>query len=74
MKILDGKSLAKKIKDDVKLSIEHNAFINSTPAPKLAIVLVGNSPASLVYVTSKLKACNYVGIETELFHFDDNIN
>jgi len=74
MKILDGKSLALKIKNDIKLAIEQKSFLENSLPPKLAIIIVGNDPASLVYVAGKLKSCNYVGIKTELFQFEDDVS
>lgn len=74
MKILDGKSLALKIKEDIKLAIEQKSFTGNVLPPKLAIVLVGNNSASLIYVAGKLKSCNYVGIQTELFKFENDVS
>jgi methylenetetrahydrofolate dehydrogenase (NADP+)/methenyltetrahydrofolate cyclohydrolase len=73
MIILDGKSLSTKIKNDIKLSIQQTFFADGKLPPKLAIVLVGESPASLVYIAGKLKACDFVGIKTELFKFNENV-
>lgn len=39
----------------------------------MAILFVGNSLASMTYIRNKIKACKNVGIETQLFHFNDNI-
>ena len=69
--ILDGKELAKKVrlelKDEViKLKAEDN--IN----PKLAVIMVGNDPASQIYVRNKSKACDEIGIEFEEFILDEN--
>lgn len=63
--ILDGKAIAKKIRDE--LAIEVAEFIqNKGKAPKLAAVLVGEDPASQVYVRSKERACEKAGIESEV--------
>ncbi len=63
--ILDGKAIAKKIRDE--LAIEVAEFIqNNGKAPKLAAVLVGEDPASQVYVRSKERACEKAGIESEV--------
>lgn len=63
--LLDGKALAKTIKtelaDDVIEFIENNSTV-----PKLAAVLVGDDPASDVYVRNKRRSCEQVGIESEL--------
>ena len=39
--------------------------------PKLAVILVGNNPASLSYVTGKEKACAQVGMESELIRLPE---
>lgn len=63
--ILDGKAIAKQIRDE--LAIEVAEFIqNFGRVPKLAAVLVGDDPASQVYVRNKEHACGTVGIESEL--------
>lgn len=69
--ILDGKKLAKKIKDNLKIEVDklkENGII-----PKLAVIMVGNDPASSVYVKNKSKACKNVGVEFEEFLLDENI-
>lgn len=69
--ILDGKSLAEKIKIDLRnkvLEINEKGI-----KPKLAVVLVGEDPASLVYIKNKEKACNLVGIEFENYNLPSNV-
>jgi methylenetetrahydrofolate dehydrogenase (NADP+)/methenyltetrahydrofolate cyclohydrolase len=64
-KILDGKQLAQQIRSE--LSEEVIEFIqNNAVVPCLAAVLVGEDPASEVYVRNKRKACEAVGIESQL--------
>jgi methylenetetrahydrofolate dehydrogenase (NADP+)/methenyltetrahydrofolate cyclohydrolase len=64
-KILDGKQLAQQIRSD--LAEEVVEFIqNNAVVPCLAAVLVGEDPASEVYVRNKRKACEAVGIESQL--------
>lgn len=62
--IIDGKELAKEARFFIKEEIKKNGY-----TPKLAIVLVGENPSSLVYVKGKQKAAAEVGIETELYTF-----
>ena len=59
--IIDGKSIAKKIREEVALGV---AKIKTEKGitPKLCVVLVGEDPASLVYVGNKEKACAEVGM------------
>ena len=64
-KILDGKHLAQQIRSE--LAEEVIEFIqNNAVVPCLAAVLVGEDPASEVYVRNKRKACEAVGIESQL--------
>jgi methylenetetrahydrofolate dehydrogenase (NADP+) / methenyltetrahydrofolate cyclohydrolase len=64
-KILDGKQLAQQIRSE--LAEEVIEFIqNNAVVPCLAAVLVGDDPASEVYVRNKRKACEAVGIESQL--------
>lgn len=63
--ILDGKELSKKIKTQLKVEVE--TFKNKTgKTPKLAVVLVGDDPASAIYVKNKKNACKFVGITSEV--------
>lgn len=61
--IIYGKELAKKIRANLKIECEElkKKNINS----KLAVIMVGEDPASKVYVRNKSKACEEVGIEYE---------
>lgn len=64
-KILDGKQLAQLIRSE--LTEEIIEFIqNNGAVPCLAAVLIGQDPASEVYVRNKRKACEAVGIESQL--------
>ncbi|MCR5635002.1 MAG: bifunctional methylenetetrahydrofolate dehydrogenase/methenyltetrahydrofolate cyclohydrolase FolD [Lachnospiraceae bacterium] len=60
--IIDGKAISQAIKDEVKAKV---AELNSKGIyPCLAVILVGNDPASAVYVGNKKKACEYTGIKS----------
>ena len=61
-KIIDGKAISLAIKDELKEKVAEykNKGIDIT----LAVVKVGNDPASAVYVRNKEKACEYVGINS----------
>ena len=59
--IIDGKELAKKIRKNLR--IECDELKEKGIIPKLAVIMVGNNPASKVYVKNKSKACEDVGIE-----------
>lgn len=71
MVIIDGKELSKKIRGQVKEEVEN---LNKKGIyPKLAVIMVGEDPASKVYVRNKSKACNEAGIEYEEFILNENI-
>ena len=59
MKIIDGKALASEIRSNLKEKIA-----SSERKPGLAVVIVGNDPASQIYVRNKIKACGELGIRS----------
>lgn len=61
--IIDGKELAKHIREELKEEVTE--LKNAEIHPKLAVIMVGDDPASKVYVRNKSKACEDVGIEYE---------
>ena len=61
--IIDGKELAKKIRNNLRIDCEELKQKNIKS--KLAVIMVGEDPASKVYVRNKSKACEDVGIEYE---------
>lgn len=67
--IIDGKSLAKKIREELKE--ECNELKQKNINPKLAVIMVGNDPASKVYVRNKSRACNEIGIDYEEFILEE---
>ncbi len=77
--ILDGKLVSNQILNDVKDKIEGHIEVSESrlgyqiAKPSMAIVLVGNNPASESYVKGKLKACEKAGINHTLIRFDENI-
>ena len=61
--IIDGKQLAQKLRNEWKLRADR---LNAAGiAPGLAAVLVGDNPASKIYVRNKIKACHEIGIRSE---------
>jgi len=62
-KIIDGKALAQSIKENIALEVA--ALKEKGITPGLAVILVGDDPASKVYVNNKKKACAQVGIYSE---------
>lgn len=69
--LIDGKELAKKIRANLKIECEelNKEGIKS----KLAVIMVGDDPASKVYVRNKSRACEDVGIEYEEYILESNI-
>ncbi|MCI7322959.1 MAG: bifunctional methylenetetrahydrofolate dehydrogenase/methenyltetrahydrofolate cyclohydrolase FolD [Lachnospiraceae bacterium] len=59
---IDGKLISQQIKDELKEKVAALAAEGKTCA--LAVIQVGNDPASSVYVGNKKKACAYIGIES----------
>jgi len=69
-KIIDGKRVAQSVKEGIKKEIEERLQQGFRP-PGLAVVLVGNNPASEVYVNNKKKACELVGIVSTSYNLPD---
>lgn len=62
MILIDGKKISAEIKDELK--VKAAALKEAGKEACLAVILVGNDPASTVYVGNKKKACEYVGIKS----------
>ena len=69
--IIDGKALAKKIRQELK--VECDELKSKGINPKLAVIMVGDNPASKVYVRNKSRACDEIGIEYEEYLLQDDI-
>lgn len=70
-KILDGKSLARRIEEGLKTRVEIlKSKLGFTP--KLATILVGDFPPSITYVNMKKKACERIGLESEIVKMSEN--
>ncbi len=70
--MIDGKELAKKVRSNLKMECEDlkKKGIN----PKFAVIMVGDDPASKVYVKTKSKACDEIGVEYEEHILDAKIS
>ncbi|NLM36885.1 MAG: bifunctional methylenetetrahydrofolate dehydrogenase/methenyltetrahydrofolate cyclohydrolase FolD [Firmicutes bacterium] len=64
-KIIDGKALANQVKQQVKGKVDELAAVGIVPG--LAVVLVGDDPASQIYVRNKEKSCQELGIKSEVY-------
>ena len=84
LELIDGKKISAEIKDELKAEVEE--LKKQGKEACLAVVLVGDDPASAVYVKNKKKACEYIGVkslsyelpastsETELLELIDRLN
>ena len=71
MEIIDGKKLAKEIRE--KLKIECKEIKEKGINPKFAVIMVGNDKASQIYVKNKSKVCEEIGIECMEYFLNENI-
>ena len=72
MVVLDGKKTSNDIKEEIKITVSSMKNHGQRP-PHLAAVLVGNDGASLTYVGSKVRSCEYVGFDSTLIRLESNI-
>lgn len=68
--IINGKQIAADIKEELKVQVADLKTRGIHPC--LAVIQVGDDPASSVYVNNKKKACAYIGVESRAFHLDQN--
>ena len=71
MVLLDGKKTAQYLKEEIKATVGTLQGKNQRP-PHLAAILVGNDGASLTYVGSKVRSCEYVGFDSTLIQLEEN--
>ncbi len=70
--IISGKEISDQIKSEVKSEVE--ALTKEGIEPSLAVIIVGNNPASKVYVANKEKACEELGIRSFKYELSENIS
>jgi len=70
--IIDGKKISKIIKEEIKSDID--ILIQAGIKPHLTVILVGDNPASHIYVSMKEKACKKVGISSETIRLDKSVS
>lgn len=70
--LIDGKAIAAQIRAEVKAEVEAWVAAGHRP-PYLAVILVGDNPASAAYVRGKTQAAAEVGIASETRHFETSI-
>lgn len=71
--ILDGRAIAAKVKAAVKKDIDARKK-QGLPTPGLSVILVGDNPASATYVRHKQKACDLVGIQSQIHHLPKEVS
>ncbi|MBO4591576.1 MAG: bifunctional methylenetetrahydrofolate dehydrogenase/methenyltetrahydrofolate cyclohydrolase FolD [Eubacterium sp.] len=67
--IIDGKRISTELKDEIKANVA--ALKAKGIETTLAVILVGNDPASTVYVGNKKKACEYTGINSQSYELPE---
>lgn len=72
MLVLDGKALAETIKEELKQEVDQIRLAGGK-IPHLAAVLVGDNPASQVYVRNKVRSCEQVGFQSSLIRLPDDV-
>lgn len=70
-KIIDGKLISQQIKEELKEEVAR--YKEEGKECALAVIQVGNDPASTVYVSNKKKACAYIGIQSLSYELPENI-
>jgi len=69
-KIIDGKAIAAEVRSDIKQRISQRTA-DGLRAPGLAVILIGENPASEVYVRNKRRACEEAGILSQSYDLPD---
>lgn len=70
-KLIDGKQISTQIKEELKERVTE--LKEKGIVPCLAVVQVGNDPASCVYVNNKKKACAFIGIESLSYELEESV-
>ena len=72
-KILDGNALAKSLRQQLRQSVDARIASNLR-VPGLAVILVGNDPASEIYVKGKRRDCEEIGYHSIFQHLSSNVS
>lgn len=73
MEKMDGKALSLQIETEIKNSVS-DYTLKGFRSPKLVVLLIGDNPASITYVKNKEKACERVGIKSEVIRMTSEVN
>jgi len=71
-KLIDGKAVAAEIRVKIRAEVD-SLKASGSAAPGLAVIMVGEDPASTVYVNNKRKACQEVGIQSFAYDLPDGV-
>ena len=71
MGIIDGKAISLRIREELKEKV--SALKKRKISPCLAVIMIGDDPASAIYVRNKIKACEDTGIKSLSYHFDADV-
>ncbi|WP_185871935.1 bifunctional 5,10-methylenetetrahydrofolate dehydrogenase/5,10-methenyltetrahydrofolate cyclohydrolase [Blattabacterium cuenoti] len=71
-KLLDGKLLAKEIRNEISSVITNKILKENKRIPHLGIILTGNNSSSIAYVNNKIRECKNIGIKYSLIHLPIN--
>jgi methylenetetrahydrofolate dehydrogenase (NADP+) / methenyltetrahydrofolate cyclohydrolase len=64
-KIIDGRAVAEKLRAEIRARVDAVVAAHGV-RPGLSVIIVGDNPASKVYVRNKVKACEAVGIDSQV--------
>lgn len=70
---IDGKATSLEIQEELRVQTEELRS-GGKPAPHLAAIIVGDNPASRVYVGHKIKACERIGFDSTLIELSDDVS
>lgn len=71
--LLDGKLVSAETRKNIKLKVDEFKK-EHTFSPFLAVIVVGNDPASAIYIRNKIKSAKEVGIYSKVFHYPDDVS
>ncbi|WP_321277086.1 bifunctional methylenetetrahydrofolate dehydrogenase/methenyltetrahydrofolate cyclohydrolase FolD [Thiomicrorhabdus indica] len=69
--IIDGKAVSKTVRQKIKTKVDER-LSQGLRAPGLAVILIGDNPASSVYVNNKKRACEEVGFVSKSWHLPES--
>ena len=72
MGIIDGKAISLTIREEIKVKV--NELKSKGVSPCLAVIMIGDDPASAIYVRNKIKACEDTGIKSLSYHFEADVD